>query len=155
MKYYTSYDSGEPTLSCQRSVKSKSCISFVWAYHIAKKRDNAQWKKLLFCWITPKSRRKFLFFQCGKLHSGVLKLCEVWWKFTFSSVSYSHLFAYYPGCYLVDSVTTCKFCCSLYLWSISPLKVNFKVLHIIYRQDLKSALNIAQAPFKVPLKAES
>ncbi len=40
--------------------------------------------------------------------------CEVWCKFTFSSVSYSHLFVYYPGCYLVDNVITYTLLCCLY-----------------------------------------
>ncbi len=46
-------------------------------------------------------------------------------------------------------------CAVFILFLISPLKVNIKVLYIINCQDLKSALTIAQAPFKVPRKAEN
>ncbi len=60
IKCYTSYDSEEPTLSCQCSVKSQSCIAFVWAYHICLRK--AQWKKLLLD-SSIVDQRIFVFFN--------------------------------------------------------------------------------------------
>ncbi len=50
----------------------------------------------------------FVFSVLKVVFRGFEAPCDVWCKFTFSSVSYSHLFAYYSGRYLVDSVTTYK-----------------------------------------------
>ncbi len=89
----------------------------MWADHICLKW-NAHWKKLVFCWITPESTWEFLFSQC--------------WKFTFphlSSVSYSHLFAYYPGLYSVDSVSAYRFwrSISVHIWYKSSDDSNFDI----------------------------
>ncbi len=129
---------GKSTLPCQCRVNSQSRIAFVGAY--------------LFCWITPGLTREFLFFSLWKVVLRSFEApCEVWCKFTFSSVNFNLLFAYYPGCYLVDSVTTYTcWCCLCTLVTITSESKYQSVMH-----HLKLSFNISQAPFKVPRKADN
>ncbi len=66
IKCCTSYDSGEPTLSCQGSVKSHSCITFMWAYYICFKKENAQWKKMCCVNFIPISVRLLEAYRYGR-----------------------------------------------------------------------------------------
>ncbi len=93
-------------------------------------------KKELFCRITSQSSSSFLVFSRWKVVYRCFEApCEVWCKFTFSSVSFSHLFVYYPGRY----VTTYKFwCCRYTLINITSESKHQSVISDC--KDLKLAL---------------
>lgn len=135
IKYYTSNNSGEPMLSLWCSVN----YALTFCEQKQKKTPSEQMCVLLNNSIVHQGFLKFFNMKSCIWCFGTP--CEVWCKSNFSSMSYSHLFAYCPWWFLVDSVIIYfTFCCCL--WSISPPRVNTTVVQYILLGNTKHNLLI-------------